>query len=438
MTTSKVPRSRTVLMLNASEIPELADWNWDEILPPENDPFYDSFDNQVQSLRNSTTIRIKDLCKLMKISTATFYILYPLNPLQNMPNVQESRGRPTVVSPDDEIALLTYIEECQMACNCIKPKQAREWLENHILINKGKKVTLDRYWFHRFRDRHSDKLKVIKVHSRENERCKVSSNDINLYFNNLINALSNATCFSLVINMDESGFSSRPMKDSCQNCCYISECSVPPTFREIKDSSHISIVGAVTLNGKPLKPMLLSVNKYPPMDIRDTWLEEQFVWEQTPKGYMNENSMKTWLEKILIPYINKERLRIQNNNMPALLIFDGLKAHLTTAITAILNQNNILIVCLPPHSSHILQVLDLSIFGPMKLYYRNIKPQLFHGQERKIAKKVEKIIRAFFNATYMGNIFAGWSESGLTLNFQNGNIVNVSINRAKVLAKLGS
>lgn len=124
--------------------------------------------------------------------------------------------------------------------------------------------------------------------------------------------------------------------------------------------------------------------------------------------------------------------------MPAILIFDGLKAHLTTEITAILNQNNISIICLPPHSSHILQVLDLSIFGPMKIYYQNIKPQLFHGPERKMTKKVEKIIRSFFNATYIGNIYSGWEEAGFTINFQNGNAVSVSINRAKVLAKLGS
>lgn len=72
----------------------------------------------------------------------------------------------------------------------------------------------------------------------------------------------------------------------------------------------------------------------------------------------------------------------------------------------------------------------------MKTYYRNNKAQLFHGTERKMAKKVEKIIRAFYNATYCGNIFSGWEESGLSITFQNGNVVGVSINRAKVLAKL--
>ena len=155
---------------------------------------------------------------------------------------------------------------------------------------------------------------------------------MNLFFNNLTQALTNITHFSLIINMDESGFTSRPMKNSCQNCCYISECPVPPTFREFRDSSLISIVGAVTLNGKPLKPMLLSVNKNQPIDVKGTWLEVKFVWEKTPKGYMNAESMRSWIEKNLIQYINEEILKI-GNNLQALLIFDGLKAHFVTEIT---------------------------------------------------------------------------------------------------------
>lgn len=73
-----------------------------------------------------------------------------------------------------------------------------------------------------------------------------------------------------------------------------------------------------------------------------------------------------------------------------------------------------------------MQVLDLAIFGQMKIYYRSIKPQVFHGSERKMAKKVGKVIRAFFNAIYIGNIYSGWEEAGFTVNFQNGNIVSVS------------
>ena len=47
---------------------------------------------------------------------------------------------------------------------------------------------------------------------------------------------------------------------------------------------------------------------------------------------MNAESMRIWIEKNLIQYINEERLKI-GNNLQALLIFDGLKAHFVTEIT---------------------------------------------------------------------------------------------------------
>ena len=67
--------------------------------------------------------------------------------------------------------------------------------------------------------------------------------------------------------------------------------------------------------------------------------------------------------------MNKEK-KLGKQDLPALLIMDGLKAHLMNDIADELAQNNVLTVCLPAHLSHLLQVLDISIFSPIKLYYR--------------------------------------------------------------------
>ncbi|KAK8890791.1 hypothetical protein M9Y10_027990 [Tritrichomonas musculus] len=161
MQACKVPRSRTVLMMNAAEIPEIANWNWNDILPPVGDHFYDTFDNQVNLLRSNTIIRIIDLCKLFKISTATFYILYPANQLRNLTTFQSSPGRPTLVSKEDENSLLEYIKACQCEHKCIRPREAPEWLEHLIFVTKGQNITLDRFWFHRFKERYSEKLRIL-------------------------------------------------------------------------------------------------------------------------------------------------------------------------------------------------------------------------------------------------------------------------------------
>ena len=146
--------------------------------------------------------------------------------------------------------------------------------------------------------------------------------------------------------------------------------------------------------------------------------------------------MLSWTQKILIPYVRRERKRLFDENAPALLIFDGLKSHFMEDITRELTSNNIKTLCIPPHSSHILQVMDLSIFGPMKTYYRNSVAQLFSSSDRKMAKKVEKILKSFYQATYKSNIFSGWNESGIEITFTNGNVDKIEVNRSKVLIKV--
>ncbi|KAK9701606.1 DDE superfamily endonuclease [Popillia japonica] len=55
---------------------------------------------------------------------------------------------------------------------------------------------------------------------------------------------------------------------------------------------------------------------------------------------------------------------------PAVLILDGHFSH-TRNLDVIkkARENNIAIVCLPPHSTHKLQPLDLTFMAPFKTYY---------------------------------------------------------------------
>lgn len=168
----KTPSSRTVIIISASEIPEIAGWPWNEILPPENHEFYNSFEYQIKYLKQVTLISIQMLCILLKISISTYYLLFSNCQTQNQ-YIQNLPGLPTLVNNEDEMQLLQYIELCQSKYNCISSREARHWLEQHILATKGENITLDRLWFYRFRQRHASILKVMEIHSRESPRCDV-------------------------------------------------------------------------------------------------------------------------------------------------------------------------------------------------------------------------------------------------------------------------
>ena len=53
---------------------------------------------------------------------------------------------------------------------------------------------------------------------------------------------------------------------------------------------------------------------------------------------------------------------------PHVLIFDGHGSHTTTALITYTMQNNIILLQLPPHTSHLLRPLDVALFGPVKTF----------------------------------------------------------------------
>ena len=79
-------------------------------------------------------------------------------------------------------------------------------------------------------------------------------------------------------------------------------------------------------------------------------------------GYMTKELFVTWLHHF-IKYASPSLSNI------VLLVLDGHSTHVKN-IEAIdlATQNNVDIICLPPHTSHRMQPLDVSFMGPFKTY----------------------------------------------------------------------
>lgn len=74
-----------------------------------------------------------------------------------------------------------------------------------------------------------------------------------------------------------------------------------------------------------------------------------------------------WLEKRFIPSTfscTKGKYR--------LLILDSHRSYLTPKFDEICEKNNIIAICMPPHSSHLLQPLDNSCFAVLKREYSRL------------------------------------------------------------------
>jgi hypothetical protein len=99
------------------------------------------------------------------------------------------------------------------------------------------------------------------------------------------------------------------------------------------------------------------------------WFEELDLppdWrvEVSANGWTTNEIGLRWLTNCFIPATTA-----RTKGSFRLLVLDGHGSHLTPEFNQACKDNNIICICMPPHSSHLLQPLDVGCFGPLKRAY---------------------------------------------------------------------
>jgi hypothetical protein len=98
-----------------------------------------------------------------------------------------------------------------------------------------------------------------------------------------------------------------------------------------------------------------------------------------------------------------------------LLIIDGHKSHNSLNFQQYCKDNKIITLCMPPHSSHLLQPLDIGCFSPIKKAYRRQAEDLMRNKITYITKlEFLPCFKGAFNAAITkDNIQGGFQGAGL-------------------------
>jgi len=120
----------------------------------------------------------------------------------------------------------------------------------------------------------------------------------------------------------------------------------------------VTVVCTMGPTGIFLPPFLIFPRKrMNPQLKRDLPVGSEAVAYQT--GYMNKEIFLRYLTHF-IEHTNPSR------ESPVLLIMDNHISHISLEACDIAKNNNIILLTIPPHTSHKLQPLDVSFFGPFK------------------------------------------------------------------------
>jgi hypothetical protein len=124
----------------------------------------------------------------------------------------------------------------------------------------------------------------------------------------------------------------------------------------------VTTIECIHLNGV-LSPTIIFKAKV----LMSAWFStvpNDWRFEVSDNGWTTDQIGISWLENCFIQYVTKRR-----HGAWSLLVMDGHGSHLTPQFDTICMANNIVTICMPAHSSHLLQPVDVGCFGILKHFY---------------------------------------------------------------------
>lgn len=206
-----------------------------------------------------------------------------------------------------------------------------------------------------------------------------------------------------IFNLDEVGLSTDP-----RNAKVFVQKSARTAYLKTPNcgKAMYSVLFCISASGSYLPPFVI----YKSMNLYSTWTKngpEGAAYGCTKSGWMEDTVFESWF-KIFTKHV-------ENLQKPILLLFDGHASHLTYATVKHAIDNEIIIICLPPNTSHALQPLDVGVFGPLKLKWKDIlKDWLRETRLQAVDKAVfPHLLRKLFGNISQKNAVKGFKGSGL-------------------------
>jgi hypothetical protein len=162
----------------------------------------------------------------------------------------EFSGPNSLMTIDEEREVLEWIAQCQREGDCPQPKQVRVAASEIRAARCDDHRLCTKEWWRGFRKRNKDNPIVSTVKSQESERNQVTVAKVQEYFGAMRNALSIMKTPSQLLNMDETGVSSRPVKDKKKTVVSLKNCPTKPAFQDLRDVSYVSACATVSLGGE--------------------------------------------------------------------------------------------------------------------------------------------------------------------------------------------
>lgn len=282
-----------------------------------------------------------------------------------------------------------------------------EYVTKNNIPNPFKNNIPGEDWFLKFKKRHN--LSIKKPEALEYARKKNTDPFvISEYFELLKKTLESLNLRSSpgqIWNMDETSFCSDPSKTKV-----VGERGAASTrITAGPGKSNTSVLFAAAANGTKAPPLIIYKGK----NVWDTWIADESMeypgttYAATENGWMETTVFTNYFIKSFIPNLGPAR--------PVVVIYDGHASHFDIEMIEESIKNDITIIKLPPHSSHLLQPLDLAVFKSVKVSWDEL---LVKWQRKNLGKtlpksKIAEMVGQVWNKADPNLFIEGFKKGGI-------------------------
>lgn len=170
----------------------------------------------------------------------------------------------------------------------------------------------------------------------------------------------------------------------------------------------VTVVYAVSASGNVVPPMFI----FPRVNFRDHFTRGG------PTGSVGQANKSGWItEEIFLAYLDHlvQHARCSMERK-LLLILDNHEAHISLKAIDFARANGIVMLTIPPHTSHRLQPLDKSVYGPFKSSYNRAMDAWLRNNQGKTMSIYDipgLVAEAQLSAVTAKNILSGFQATGI-------------------------
>lgn len=335
---------------------------------------------------------------------------------------QKEIGRPLKINPDHEKIVVEEILAKRETYDFMSIGQIIDFIE--VTFQK----TVTKGWVNSFIFRHKNELAKTVIEPIDDSRLKVPRKFLQDFLDLIENIIS-ITPAELIYNIDETGLSDWEERKSKTVVVPTELAKNKLNYPIDRRNKHVTLVVTISAGGDAYFPMAITSD--PTLDqIFDLGIrrDTDLILQVSNSSYVNKQIFNNHIINNFIPQVEIDRKFVNLMDNPAILFFDNCSSHLDEELLQTLAQHMIIVIAYPSHTSHVFQVLDLLLFGVLKVHKKYLK------KNDQIPHKIDhlyRIFQAYEQSTCSTTVRSAFRKAGFEY-FEKDGLNYLKLNREKI------